>query len=99
MQVAPRSRLTVGVALAAASVVAVNPLTVPTSVPSPPAVSSAAVQLAASYNPLQPWLEAFQTASAGATQIGDTFSEAPAVLLQQILANQAGYLGEVLKNP
>lgn len=99
MQVAPRSRLTVGVALAAASVISVNPLTVPTSVPSPPAVSSAAVQLTASYSPLQPWLEAFQTASAGATQIGDTFSEAPAVLLQQILANQAGYLGEVLKNP
>ncbi|MDA4108308.1 outer membrane porin GjpA [Mycolicibacterium holsaticum] len=99
MQVAPRSRLTVGLALAAASVVAVNPLTVPTSVPSPPAVSSAAVQLAASYNPLQPWLEAFQTASASATQIGDTFSQAPAVLLQQILANQAGYLSEVLKNP
>lgn len=99
MQVVPRSRLTVGVALAAASVVAVNPLAVPASVPTPPAVSSAAVQLAANYNPLQPWMEAFQTASAGAQQIGDAFSEAPAALLQQILANQAGYLSEVLKNP
>jgi hypothetical protein len=103
MQVAahPR-RLTLGVSLATAGVIAVSPLAVSIPVVSSPAastISSAAVRLAADYNPLQPWIDAFQTAGASAKQIGDSFGNAPAVLLQQFLANQAEHLGEVLKNP
>jgi hypothetical protein len=57
------------------------------------------VHLSAEYNPWQPWIDAFQTADASAKQIGATFAEAPAVLLQQFLANQFEYLREVLQNP
>lgn len=100
MQVAVRRRRsTLGVSLAAAGVVAISPLTVSTPVASPPAIASAAVSLAAEYNPLQPWIDAFRTASAGAERIGEVFTEAPAVLLQQFLANQAGYLDELLQDP
>lgn len=100
MQVAVRPRRsTLGVSLAAAGVVAISPLAVSTPVASPPAIASAAVSLAAEYNPLQPWIDAFGTASAGAERIGGVFMEAPGVLLQQFLANQAGYLDELLRDP
>jgi hypothetical protein len=103
MQVAARSRrLTLGVSLATASVIAISPMAVSAPiahVPTPPALSSAAVRLAADYNPLQPWVDAFQTAQASAGQIGSTFLQAPAVLLQQFLVNQAAHLGEVLSTP
>lgn len=99
MQVAAHSRKSIGVCLAAAGVAAAAPLVVPTSVPTPPAISTAAIGLTAAYNPLQPWIEAFKTASTGANEIGASFSEAPAVLLRQFLTNQAGYLTSVLKNP
>ncbi|WP_244602241.1 outer membrane porin GjpA, partial [Mycolicibacterium sp. NCC-Tsukiji] len=57
------------------------------------------MQLTAAYNPLQPWLDAFNTASANAGRIGEAFSEAPAVLLQQFLANQISHVGAILQNP
>ncbi|QZT63131.1 outer membrane porin GjpA [Mycolicibacterium austroafricanum] len=103
MQVAAHPRgLTLGVSLATASVIAVSPLLVSApvaSLPAAPAISSAAVHLAAGYNPVQPWIDAFQTAWADTEKIGDTYFAAPSVLLQQFLANQAEHLGEVLKNP
>ncbi|MGW0162055.1 outer membrane porin GjpA [Mycobacterium sp. NPDC003323] len=99
MQVAAHSRRSLAVCVAAAGVVAMAPVTVPDSVPTPPALTSAAVQLTAAYDPLEPWIQAFETAYAGADQIGESFSEAPAILLRQFLSNQAGYLEQVLKNP
>jgi hypothetical protein len=103
MQVAARPRgLKLGVGLATASVIAVSPLLASAPVASlsaSPAIGSTAVHLAAVYNPVQPWIEALQTAWAGSEKIGDTYFAAPSVLLQQFLANQAEHLGEVLKNP
>jgi hypothetical protein len=78
------------------------PVVVPndaTLLPTSPALSSAAVDLAAEYNPVQPWIEAVQTAWAGAEHLGDSYFETPAVLLQQFLANQVEHLGQVLQNP
>lgn len=103
MQVAARPRrLTVGVSLATAGVLAIGPVaqsphTAPLS--EVPAISSAAVQLAAEYNPWQQWIDAFQTAEASAEKIGEIFNDAPAVLLQQFLVNQIEYIREVLQNP
>jgi hypothetical protein len=103
MQVATRSRrLTVGVSLATASVLAISPLALTTPVnplAASPVISYADVQLTAAYNPAAPWIEAIQTAWANTEKIGDTAFNAPAVVLQQYLANQAQYLGAVLNNP
>lgn len=103
MQVTARSRcLTVGVGLATASVLALSPTVVSThSAPlfEMPTTSSAAVNLAADYNPWQTWIDAFETADAGAEQIREAYREAPAALLQQFLANQIEYIREVLEDP
>lgn len=102
MQVTAHSRLTIGVGLAAASVIAVSPLSAPTNLGHLPALSStsdAAVALAAAYNPLQPWVDAFQTAATDAKTLATDYFKTPAVLLQQILANQVTHISEVLKNP
>jgi len=102
MQVTAYSRLTIGVGLAAASVIAVSPLSAPTNLGHLPALSptsDAAVALAAAYNPLQPWVDAFQTAATDAKTLATDYFKTPAVLLRQILANQVTHIGEVLKNP
>lgn len=102
MEIAVRSPLKAGVIAVSASAIALSPFApTPTAMhlPSPSAVSTAAVRLAAAYNPLQPWIDAFQLAGADMQALGQTFSQAPAVLLQQILANQVTHIGEVLKNP
>jgi hypothetical protein len=102
MQVTAHSRLAVGVGLAAAGVIAVGPLSAPTNLthlPAIPAASDVAVALSAAYNPLQPWVDAFETAAADAKTLYKDYSATPAVLLQQILANQVTHIKEVLKNP
>lgn len=103
MQVTARSRcLTVGVGLATASVLALSPTVVSThGTPlfEMPTTSSAAVNLAADYNPWQAWIDAFETADAGAEQIREVYRDAPAALLQQFLANQIEYIREVLEDP
>lgn len=102
MQVTAHSRLTIGVGLVAAGVIAVSPLTAPAHLrhlPTLPASSDAAVALAAAYNPLQPWVDAFETAATDAKTLATDYFKTPAVLLQQILANQVTHIGEILKNP
>ncbi|MCX8563204.1 outer membrane porin GjpA [Mycolicibacterium mucogenicum] len=103
MDSAVRRHTKAGICAATTAAVVVSPLlaSAPASVklPALPSVSTAAVQLTAAYNPLQPWQDAFKTAAANAGRIGDAVSEAPAVLLQQFLANQINHVGAVLQNP
>ncbi|MDR3659837.1 MAG: outer membrane porin GjpA [Mycobacterium sp.] len=100
MHVAVRLHTKAGICAASAAAVALSPLlpSVPAA-PHLPAISTAAVRLTADFNPLQPWMDVFNTASVNAQKIGSSFAAAPAVLLQQILANQVSHLGAILQNP
>ncbi|MUM32635.1 outer membrane porin GjpA [Mycolicibacterium sp. CBMA 361] len=103
MNVAVRRHTKAGICAATTAAIVVSPLlsSAPaiTHLPALPAISTANVQLTAAFNPLQPWLDAFNTASANAQQIGAAVSAAPAVLLQQFLANQISHVGAILHNP
>ena len=103
MDSAVRRHTKAGVCAATTAAIVVGPLLVSapaaTHLPALPSVSTAAVHLTAAYNPLQPWQDVFATAGAGAQRLGAEFSAAPAVLLQQILANQVTHLRAVLQNP
>lgn len=57
-----------------------------------------AVQLT-SFDPLTEWQDVLQTAEANATDISDHFSAAPFADLQQSIANDVGYVEDLIKNP
>jgi hypothetical protein len=102
MQIAVRPRLTAGVCMAGAGMIALTPLA--PALPDMhmktlPAVSSAAVRLTADSNPFQAWIDTYNTAVAGATAIANASTGTPFPLLQQIIANQVTYLGEIVQNP
>lgn len=103
MDVAVRRHSKAGVCAATTAALVVSPML--SSVPAAPHLSSlpevrsVALQLTAAYNPLQPWLDTFGAASTNLQRIGTSFSQAPAVLLQQFLANQINHVGAILKNP
>ncbi|BBX84627.1 outer membrane porin GjpA [Mycolicibacterium aubagnense] len=103
MNVAVRRHTKAGICAATTAAIVVSPLlsSVPAAahLPALPSVSTAAVQLTAAYNPLQAWKDVFDTAGANAQKLGAEFSAAPAVLLQQILANQVTHLRTILQNP
>jgi hypothetical protein len=92
-QVATRPWTTAAVALAGAGLVAATPVTVPL-----PDVQARDIALAA-FDPITPFVDAFNTASANATTIADTYFIAPLPVLQQVIVNQFGYLGDVINNP
>ncbi|BBZ23741.1 outer membrane porin GjpA [Mycolicibacter hiberniae] len=56
------------------------------------------VQLTA-FDPFGAWIDLFNTSSANAETLADTYFLAPGAVLQQILVNQFGYLGDILNNP
>ncbi|MUL66420.1 hypothetical protein BOO86_18245 [Mycobacterium sp. CBMA 234] len=103
MDVAVRRHTKAGICAVTTAAIVVSPLlpSVPAvaHLPALPSISTAAVQLTAAFNPLQPWKDVFETAGASAQRLGVEFSAAPAVLLQQILANQVTHLRAVLQNP
>ena len=103
MDVAVRRHTKAGICAVTAAAIVAGPLlpSMPavSHLPALPAVSSAAVKLTADFNPLQPWLDVFNTASANTQKIGAAVGSAPAVLLQQILANQVNNVRAVLENP
>lgn len=73
MHTALRPFSTAAIALTAASVVAVAPITAPLPEVQTPAISSASVQLAAStfVDPVTRWMQVFEATSANLTTIGD----------------------------
>lgn len=92
MQVAARSYLAAGVALVGAGAIAVSPV----SPPVPDVVAaSPAVALSASIDPITPWLNVFNTAEVNFANLVDKWLEAPAPVLQQVIANQIGYLSQL----
>lgn len=74
------------VAMVSAGAIAVTPVAPPV-----PDVVAPAVQLAASSD----WSEIFNNAAQGASDLVNSYFEAPFPILQQIVANQLGYLGEL----
>lgn len=87
-----------GVALAGASILAVAP-GVHSEVPTAYKATEATVRLAADWKPLEPYIEAFNTASKNAATLADNYFLAPGLPLQQVIVNQARYLNEVLNDP
>lgn len=92
MHLALRPYVTTGIALVGASAIAITPVAPP--LPDVKAASPA-VQLAAAVDPVARWQAVFDTAETNLTNLVDAWSEVPAPVLQQVIANQIGYLGEL----
>jgi hypothetical protein len=92
MELASRPWAIAGVALAAASVVAVTPMTKPIpSIEMPVALSASDF--------FELWQDVLNTASANATLVEQDYFEAPLPAVQQIIVNQFGFLDDFLSNP
>lgn len=92
MELRLRPYATAGVALVGASVIAITPVAPPTS---DIRVANPAVQLSASVDPVTPWLEVFDNSAVNFAGLANAWLEAPAPILQQVIANQIGYLSEL----
>ncbi|AQT78862.1 hypothetical protein B1R94_05690 [Mycolicibacterium litorale] len=81
-------------ALLGASVIAMSPLTpvMPEIQAMQRTVSSVGVQLSASVNPIENWLQVFQKSAANLGAIGQQIVDSPAPILSQIVANQIASL-------
>ncbi|OYN80395.1 hypothetical protein [Mycolicibacterium sphagni] len=94
MNAAIRPYTTAGVALVGASVIAISPLAPP--MPDVHAmqrtVSSVGVELSATVNPIENWIQVFQTSAANLGAIGQQIVDSPAPILSQIVANQIASL-------
>lgn len=90
-----RPWITSGIAVVGASLIAVAPVA-PT--PTTTDLHLPDVQLTA-FDPFGAWIDVFNTSSANAEALADTFFVAPGAVGQQILVNQVGYLGDILNNP
>jgi hypothetical protein len=92
IQLKVRHYATAGVALMGASAIAIAPVAPPTP---DVLVADRAVQLSATIDPITPWLNVFNNAEVNVAALVDTWLEAPAPVVQQIIANQLRYLGEL----
>ena len=88
MHAIPRPLVAAGVAVVGASAIALNPVAV-----APPDIHAAApaIQLTASTD----WADIFTRAGVSAQALFDMWRQAPAPVLQQVLANQLAYLREL----
>jgi hypothetical protein len=94
MNAAVRPYTTAGVALLGASVIAISAVT-----PSMPDVqalqrtaSSVVVEFSAAVNPIENWIQVFQTSAANLGAIGQQIADSPAPILSQIVASQIASL-------
>lgn len=92
--------MTAGVAIVGASVIAVTPIAPPPNLEArSPQISSAAVELtAASYvdvDPIAYWGEVLATTQANVTALVGAASADPFPVLNQVIANQAGYANTI----
>lgn len=94
MQLAARPWIAAGLAFAGVGVI-----TVTQAAPHLPDIHVPAVRLTADFDPISPWVDAFDTASANATTLADYFFEAPGAALQQLVVNQVGYLDDLFNDP
>lgn len=89
---ANRPWVTAGVALTAASMVAVAPIAVPTL----PEVHVPEIQLSSSFDPITPWLDVFSDAGDNIQHLFEAWASAPFPVYQQVAVNQIGYLETIL---
>ncbi|WP_144418205.1 outer membrane porin GjpA [Mycobacterium sp. EPa45] len=87
MPAIPRPFIAAGVAVVGTSAIALSPVTVPP----PDMLTTPAIQLAASTD----WTDIFTRAGQNAQALFETWREAPAPILQQIIANQLSYLQQL----
>ena len=94
MNAAVRPYATAGVALLGASVIAISPLAppMPGVQAMQRAVSSVAVELSASANPIENWVQLFKKSGANLGAIGQQIADSPAPIRSQIVANQIASL-------
>lgn len=94
MHVKLRPYATAGLALVSATAIAATPVV---ATPSLPEVRAAdpAVQLSAAVNPITPWLEVWDNSETNFANLANAWLEAPAPVLQQVIANQLGYLTQL----
>lgn len=93
MQATLRPYATAGIALVGASVIAVSPVTVPSTAVEE--VRDAAVELSALTNPVDVFGPIFETALENVRSLGHAIAENPAPILEQILANQLNGIGNL----
>ena len=94
MQVAVRSRLNMGIALAGAGAIALAPIAQPMPAIAElqaRAVSSAEVALTAAANPIEQWAEIIQTTLANGGALAQSYLNNPLPILHQLLNNGLGY--------
>jgi hypothetical protein len=98
VQQALRPYATAGVAIVGASLIAVTPMA-----PRLPDIQTRDVALTAGEDTLSdilaPWIDVYNTASENATTLINNEALAPAVGLQQLIANDSGYLQDFFNDP
>ncbi|MGB3334122.1 MAG: outer membrane porin GjpA [Mycobacterium sp.] len=98
MPLAIRPYATAGVAIVGASLIAVTPVAAPLL--SIHTVHDVALAAGGSVGDLvDPWLQVFSTTSDNFSTLTDSFLFAPAVAMQQFLANFTGYLQQIIDDP
>lgn len=94
MSAAVRSRLNIGIAVAGAGVIALAPInpSMPTiAEPLAHSVSTAAVALSASTNPIEQWLQIINTTLANGGALAQTYLDNPLPIVRQLIVNGLGY--------
>ncbi|MEN4400506.1 outer membrane porin GjpA [Mycolicibacterium senegalense] len=92
MQTKLRPHATAGIALVGASLIALTPVTAPSTdvrVASPP------VNLSAAIDPITPWQNVFDKAKVNFEALNTLWTTTPAPVLQQVIVNQMGYLNQL----
>lgn len=99
MQVAVRSRLNMGIALAGAGAIALAPIAQPMPAIAElqaRAVSSAEVALSAAANPIEQWAQIIQDALANSGTLVQSYLNNPLPIVHQLILNGAGYVGQTV---
>jgi hypothetical protein len=98
MHITPRSYLTAGIAALGAGAIALTPIQPIPDQPAPTAVHAVnglAVTLAATIDPITPWVNTFKTAAANIAILGEFSAQKPLPLLTTWAANQGTYIQEL----
>jgi hypothetical protein len=99
MQVAVRSRLNMGIALAGAGAIALAPIAQPMPAIAElqaRAVSSAQVALTAAANPIEQWAQIIQDTLANGGTLVQNYLNNPLPIVHQLILNGAGYVGQTV---
>ncbi|WP_157516871.1 hypothetical protein [Mycobacterium sp. MS1601] len=94
MSATVRSRLNIGIAVAGAGVIALAPINPPMptiAAPLEQSISTAAVALSATTNPIEQWLEIISTTFTNGSALLETYLDDPAPILRQLILNGIGY--------